>query len=173
MISSFAVFSITNLGSANTSIETRNNQGLPVIYFSSIVQTTNTLSNMIAEFNANYSATYGFTVQLNESDLPYQTQHDTYVSEFNAHSTSPDVIMMEVIWPAEFASAGYILPLDDAFNVSYQSQFLQAPILAATVNGHIYGVPWFHDSAMLYYGSDILSYAFSQGIIPADRPSQT
>ena len=170
----FTVYSLTSFSSADLSKKTETNQAMPVIHFSTGLQNTNTLANMIADFNANYSPSYGFKVQLDENkNSSSNAQHDYYLANFTANSSTLDVIAMDVIWPAEFASEGYILPLDDVFNASYQNQFLQAQIEAGTINGHIYGVPWFHDSGMLYYRSDIINYSFSQGIIPANRPPQT
>jgi multiple sugar transport system substrate-binding protein len=130
---------------------------------------------MIADFNANFSTSYGFKVQLDSGAFETTSQHDTYLANFKAQSTDLDVISMDVIWPAEFATAGYLAQMDDVFNSSYQSQFLQAPIEAGTVDGHIYGVPWFHDSAMLFYRTDILQYANTNGIIndPNGAPPTT
>ena len=167
MISGLAMGGFTITGNASTSNTTSSN-ALPVIHFSTGVQTTTTLSDMIADFNANYSASYGFTVQLDQSTWATNSQHDTYVADFQAKSTSLDVISMDVIWPAEFASSGYIISLSDIFNKTYQGDFLNAPIEAGTYNGNIYGVPWFHDSAMLFYRSDILQYAVANNIITND-----
>jgi multiple sugar transport system substrate-binding protein len=67
-----------------------------------------------------------------------------------------------VIWPPEFAAAGWALPLDAYFPVSEREKFLPAPTLANTYQGHIYGVPVFVDASMLYYRKDLLQkYGFS------------
>ena len=176
LLSSTLLFNSLNVpGIVKISNKPQNNQALPVIHFSTGAQTTNTLANMVADFNANYSASYGFTVQLDESTFSQLSQHDTYVSAFQKQSTSYDVISMDVIWPSEFASHGYILPMNDVFNGSYQNQFIQAAIEAGTYMGSIYGVPWFHDSGMLYYRSDILQYAVTNNIItdPGAAPPKT
>ena len=181
IFSGLAMGSSSMLGNAtiaNTTSTTKSS-ALPVIHFSTGVQTANTLQQMIDNFNANFSTTYGFTVELDQSTWATNSQHDTYVADFQAHSTDLDVISMDVIWPAEFASAGYIVPLNEVFNSSYQSQFLSAPIQAGTVNVNgttsIYGVPWFHDSAVLYFRSDILQYAVANNIItdPGALPPAT
>ncbi|MFX1250874.1 MAG: extracellular solute-binding protein, partial [Promethearchaeota archaeon] len=44
---------------------------------------------------------------------------------------------------------------------------------AGTYQGHHYGVPWFHDSAMLFYRQDIIGYAFNHGLIPRNGPPET
>ncbi len=175
LFSGFAIGGLTMNVNAVAASTNSSTASMPTISFSTGTQTTDTLQHMIDDFNANFSASYGFKVKLDSAAFETTSQHDTYVAAFQAHSTNYDVISMDVIWPAEFANSGYIIPLDDVFNTSYQSQFLQAPIQAGTVNGHIYGVPWFHDSAMLFYRTDILSYANAQGIIndPNGAPPTT
>ena len=174
MISSLAMGGLTITGNASTTSSNSSNQSV-TIHFSTGAQTDNTLKNMIADFNANFSASYGFKVQLDAGAFETTSQHDTYLADFKAQSTDLDVISMDVIWPAEFATAGYLTQMDSVFNSSYQSQFLKAPIEAGTVNGHIYGVPWFHDSAMLFYRTDILQYANTHDIIndPNGAPPAT
>jgi multiple sugar transport system substrate-binding protein len=181
IISSFAVVGLTMTGTASpaatvSTSSTTSATAMPQIVFSTGVQTTTTLSDMIADFNL-MNATYGFTVKLQESTWATNSQYDTYVANFNAKDSSIDVVSMDVIWPGDFASSGFIAPLDDIFNATEQAKFLQAPIEAGTVtvNGtsHIFGVPWFHDSAMLFYRSDVLQYAFEHSLIPENRAPAT
>jgi len=68
----------------------------------------------------------------------------------------PDVFMMDVIWPAEFVSAGWLHALDDFFTLEEQSDFFSAPILACTFDGRIYGVPFETSGGVLYYRKDLL-----------------
>ena len=71
-------------------------------------------------------------------------------------------LLLPVIWPAEFAAAGWALPIDEQFPLSEQAKFLGGPIQAGTYQGHIYGVPSRIDSGMLYYRIDFLDeYGFS------------
>ena len=63
---------------------------------------------------------------------------------------------MDVIWPSEFASAGWALPLDRFFTGAVQRQFLDAPILANHYRGQTFGVPLFIDAGLLYYRKDLL-----------------
>ena len=63
---------------------------------------------------------------------------------------------MDVIWPAEFAVAGWARALDEQFPPVEQANFLAGPIQAGTYQGHIYGVPSRIDSGMLYYRVDLL-----------------
>lgn len=143
------------------------------VVISTGVQTTDAVTDMVAKFNAEVAD--GYTVKLQESTWETQNQHDTYVTKLAAKDKDIDIISMDVIWPAEFTEAGWLEPLDDLFaDTGYEKDlYLEAPILAGTYKGKQYGVPWFHDSAMLFYRADILKYAADNDIIPANRPPNT
>jgi len=88
--------------------------------------------------------------------------HDLLTQKLRNRDLEMDVFFMDVIWPAEFAAAGWALALDRWFHPSEREKFLEAPILANTYQGQIYGVPLFIDAAMLYYRKDLLKkYGFS------------
>lgn len=74
-----------------------------------------------------------------------------------AHSSAVDVIGGDVIWPAQLASRGYLLPVDKYFSKSDQKRYLSGPISDLTYKGHIYGAPWFTDYGLIYYRKDLLA----------------
>ncbi len=87
--------------------------------------------------------------------------HDLVTQKLRNRDPETDVFFMDVIWPAEFASAGWALPLDGFFPAAEQKKFLAAPIAANTYQGRIYGVPVFIDAGLLYFRKDLLEkYAF-------------
>ncbi|MFX1534421.1 MAG: ABC transporter substrate-binding protein [Promethearchaeota archaeon] len=143
-----------------------------VVVLSTGVQTTETLSEMVDDYNDNY-APAGVSVDLQTSTWETQSQHDTYTTKFAVADPGLDVVSMDVIWPPEFIAAGWLEPLDDIINDTNVDDFLPAPVEAGTYQGVHYGVPWFHDSAMLFYRTDILEYASSEGIIPENRAPET
>ena len=83
--------------------------------------------------------------------------HDLLTQKLRNRDPSLDVFFMDVVWPAEFAAAGWALPLDAYFSTSEREKFLPAPILANTYGRRIYGVPVFIDAGMLYYRKDLLA----------------
>ena len=88
--------------------------------------------------------------------------HDLLAQKFRNRDRGMDVFFMDVIWPAEFASAGWALPLDRFFPREAQKPFLPAAVRANTYGGAIYGVPLFVDAGLLYYRKDLLQkYKFS------------
>ena len=82
--------------------------------------------------------------------------HDLLTQKLKNHDSSMDLFLMDVVWPAEFAAAGWALAIDQHFPQSEQKRFLAGPIQAGTFQGHIYGVPSRIDSGMLYYRLDLL-----------------
>lgn len=82
--------------------------------------------------------------------------HDLLTQKLKNRSEDVDVFLMDVIWPPEFAAAGWAAPLDEMFPPSEQEKFLSGTILANSYRGKIYGVPLFIDSGVLYYRKDLL-----------------
>jgi multiple sugar transport system substrate-binding protein len=83
--------------------------------------------------------------------------HDMLTQKLKNKSLDMDLFFMDVIWPPEFAAAGWAEPLDRFFPEQDRGEFIQGALLANTWAGSIYGVPLFIDSGMLYYRSDLLA----------------
>lgn len=88
-------------------------------------------------------------------------QHDQYVTVFNAKGTDYDVFDADVIWPAEFAQAGYALPLDnyiakDGINLK---DYMEGPVSSVTFKGKTWGMPKFIDAGLLFYRKDLVKKA--------------
>ena len=87
--------------------------------------------------------------------------HDLLTQKLRSRDVSLDLFFMDVIWPAEFAAAGWALPLDEYFPQNERENFLPATIASGMYRHHIYGVPSRIDSGMLYYRKDLLEkYGF-------------
>jgi multiple sugar transport system substrate-binding protein len=82
--------------------------------------------------------------------------HDLLTQKLKNKDSSVDVFFIDVIWPSEFAAAGWALPLDNRFQSQQQEEFLNATVQAGTYQGHIYGIPGWIDTGMLYYRKDLL-----------------
>ncbi len=88
--------------------------------------------------------------------------HDLLTQKLKNKDRNVDVFFIDVIWPSEFASAGWALALDERFKADERAKFLPGTIQAATYRGSVYGVPGWIDSGMLYYRKDLLSkYGYS------------
>jgi multiple sugar transport system substrate-binding protein len=80
----------------------------------------------------------------------------------NLQADSPvyDVIAMDVVWTAEFASAGWIIPLEA--NMFPLNDFLRPAVETAMYDGHLWAVPYYSNADLLYYRADILAKAGKQ-----------
>lgn len=91
--------------------------------------------------------------------LPYDAndQYAQLVANLQAHSSVYDVMSLDVIWTAEFASNGWITPIDGT--VIPAGQFLPPAVQTATYEGHLYAVPFTSNAELLYYRADMLAAA--------------
>jgi multiple sugar transport system substrate-binding protein len=70
-----------------------------------------------------------------------------------------DVVLIDVIRPAQWSAAGWAEPLDSylgADKAKIMSQYIKAYSDANTVNGKVISLPYFADAQFLYYRKDLL-----------------
>ncbi len=82
--------------------------------------------------------------------------HAVITQRLKNQDASVDVFFMDVIWPPEFASAGWALNVTSRFSREEQKAFLPPTITANTYRENIYGVPCFLGAGLLYYRKDLL-----------------
>jgi ABC-type glycerol-3-phosphate transport system substrate-binding protein len=112
------------------------------------------LTRQIGRFMAAHP---GVTVRIHETPDDATQRHQLYVQWLNARVGSPDVLQLDVVWTAEFAAAGWILPLE-RFRPDGQDFFLPA-LDACRWRGSLFALPWFVDVGMLYWRTDLLGRA--------------
>jgi len=91
-------------------------------------------------------------------------QYAQLVTNLQAHSSVYDVMSLDVIWTAEFASSGWISPISE--QAVPLGQYLRPAVDTASYEGHLYAVPFTSNAGLLYYRKDILAAA-------GDRPPTT
>lgn len=84
------------------------------------------------------------------SDNAYQQLTQRFVSG----SSTPDVVTADVIWPATFAKAQWLMPLD-RFKPQL-SDFFEGQVAAGQYNGQTYAIPWFINAEGVYYRTDLV-----------------
>ena len=84
-------------------------------------------------------------------------RHQLFVQWLNARTGDPDVLQVDVVWTAEFAAAGWILPLHRFGPPT--AEFFPAAVAANTWAGELHALPWFVDVGMLYWRTDLLPRA--------------
>ena len=124
------------------------------VVFSFFPDPTGSVQKLIDRFNEENGD--GIRVKLRQMPADSGQHFDQLNTEFQSGETNIDVIGGDVIWPAQFAAAGYIAALSDRFPEDERSAFLPATIQANTYDGKVFGVPWYTDAGMLYYRQDLL-----------------
>ncbi len=119
---------------------------------------TGTLPKLIEQFNKQSK-----DFKINYREMPSDTGQyfDKLRTQFQAGGGDIDVIVGDVIWPAQFAANGWIADLTDRFTDA--DEFLPGPMQSATYEGKVYGVPWYTDAGLLYYRQDLLEKAGFSG----------
>jgi multiple sugar transport system substrate-binding protein len=120
---------------------------------------TAVLPRIIDKFNEQNKG--NFQVRYREMPSDTGAYFDQLRTEFQAGGGEIDVIIGDVIWPAQFAANGWIVDLSDRFNDA--DEFLPGPIESNTYDGKLWGVPWYTDAGLLYYRSDLLEEAGFSG----------
>ncbi len=99
------------------------------------------------------------TVDFQEFANDSQKLHDQFVTVFGAKDATYDVIAADIPWAPEFASAGYLTPLDKYVTADIRKNFFEGSLLATTFKDKVYGVPWYQNVGLLFYRKDILDKA--------------
>ncbi|MFC4589192.1 ABC transporter substrate-binding protein [Sphaerisporangium corydalis] len=81
-------------------------------------------------------------------------QRAQMVANLQARSERYDVLGLDVVWTAEFADAGWIVPLDRS--MFPLDRLLQPVVDTALYAGKLYAVPYTSNAGLLYYRKDIL-----------------
>ncbi len=94
-------------------------------------------------------------VTLKEQSDKADQQHDDIVQHMQAKDASYDIVTVDVIWTAEFAAKGWLVPLKDSYALD-TSKLLKPTVDAATYNGTLYAAPFASDGGLLYYRKDLV-----------------
>lgn len=94
-------------------------------------------------------------IQVETVLLPQETNqvHDDFVNKLASGDTSVDIMGLDVVYVAEFASAGWLYDLTDQIDTS---TMLEGPVEGATYDGKLVAAPWFTNSSVLFYRTDVL-----------------
>jgi multiple sugar transport system substrate-binding protein len=107
---------------------------------------------LIQQFNEQNKG--NFQVRIREMPSDTGAYFDQLRTEFQAGGGEIDVIIGDVIWPAQFAANGWIMDLSDRFKDT--DAFLPGPMQSNSYDGKVWGVPWYTDAGLLYYRQDLL-----------------
>lgn len=102
-------------------------------------------------------------IKVNLTFVAYEALHDKIVAA--APAGTYDTVLVDVIWPAEFASKKMIVDITDRFPESERSKIFDGALKTTEYQGSYYGVPWILDTKYFFYNKEMLKEA---GTAPPD-----
>ena len=102
-------------------------------------------------------------IKVNLTFVAYEALHDKIVAA--APAGTYDTVLVDVIWPAEFASKKMIVDVTDRFPESERSKIFAGALKTTYYDGQYYGVPWILDTKYFFYNKKMLGQA---GVSPPD-----
>src|SRR5438309_5030182 len=89
--------------------------------------------------------------------VPWANAHDQFVTAIGGGQV-PDVAEMGSTWTPEFGAVGALEPADlTGPGPDGSGRYVRSLIEGATVDGRVYGVPWYAGPRALIYRSDVLA----------------
>lgn len=104
-------------------------------------------------------------VKVNVTAIPWDAAHDKFTTAITAGKT-PDVAMVGTTWMGEFASGDALDPTPESID---KSAFFAGAQKTTEVNGTSYGIPWYVETRVLFYRTDLAAKAGYQ-TPPTDWP---
>ncbi|HSW22668.1 MAG TPA: sugar ABC transporter substrate-binding protein [Burkholderiaceae bacterium] len=114
------------------------------------------VGDLLAEFQREHP---GITVRVEQ--LPWTAAHEKLLTAFAGDAT-PDVAQLGNTWIAEFAALGALQPLQpwlDADRSIAAADYFEGIWRTNEVNGTLVGLPWYVDTRLLFYRSDLFARA--------------
>ena len=84
-------------------------------------------------------------------------QHQFFVINLEGRGAAFDVMMLDVVWVAEFARAGWLLDLSPWVGREELAPHFPSTLEPATWHGGVWALPWLMNVGVLYYRADLLA----------------
>ncbi len=97
------------------------------------------------------------SIEVNPTYVAYEALHDKIVT--SAAAGTYDVVLIDVIWPAEFATKNIVKDVTSRYPDSWKKEMLAGALTTAEFQHKFYGVPWYLDSKYLFYNKAMLDKA--------------
>ncbi len=111
----------------------------------------------LPDFVADFEEQEGVTVDV--TPVPWDVAHDKLITAA-AGQQSPDVTQMGTTWMGEFAALDALAETPDSVD---PDRFFEGPWTTTLVDGTSYGVPWYVDTRVMYYRTDLAEEAGFDG----------
>jgi multiple sugar transport system substrate-binding protein len=125
---------------------------LNVLFMQQAGYTTSDVAAMTASFEKQNP-----NIKIKPVFVAYEALHDKIVTA--AAAGTYDVVLIDVIWPAEFGKKSIVADLTSRYPADWQSSMLGGALVTAEYDKKYYGVPWGVDTKFFYYNKALLAKA--------------
>ncbi|AQP49937.1 sugar ABC transporter substrate-binding protein [Tessaracoccus flavescens] len=108
------------------------------------------LPELVKEFTAAHP-----DIKVNVTPVPWDSAHDKFVNSITA-GTTPDVAMVGTTWMGEFVGMDALDPTPSSIKLD---GFFPGAVDTTMVDGTSYAVPWYVETRMAYYRTDVADKA--------------
>lgn len=98
-------------------------------------------------------------IKVNLELVPYEALHDKIVAAQGAGGSGYDVVLFDVIWPAEFGSKGFLQDVTARIPADESAKVFDGAWTTVEYDGKRWGMPWILDTKYLFYNEDMLKQA--------------
>jgi multiple sugar transport system substrate-binding protein len=153
----FALAGCGSGGHASSKVDASGGTGklsgdIRALFMKQAAYSTDNIASMTKSFQA---ANPG--VNVTTDFVGYDALHDKIVTSAPAHTY--DVILIDVIWPAEFASKNLIRNLTSNMPESERQGIFPGALQSGEYKNQYYGVPWICDTEYLFYNKNMFAKA--------------
>ena len=127
---------------------------LNALFMDQAAYSANDIRAMTADFE---KANPGLKVNL--EFVPYEALHDKIVAAQGAGASGYDVVLFDVIWPAEFGKHGFLQDVTSRIPESQTAQVFDGAWTTVAYDNKRWGMPWILDTKYLFYNTDMLQKA--------------
>jgi multiple sugar transport system substrate-binding protein len=100
-------------------------------------------------------------IHVEVQQIPWTAAHEKLLTAYVGEAT-PDIAMLGNTWVPEFVALNALAPLDslvERSNAISRDDFFPGIWKTNVVNGKTYGIPWYVDTRLIFYRSDLLAKA--------------
>ena len=98
-------------------------------------------------------------IKVNLEFVPYEALHDKIIAAQGAGGAGYDVVLFDVIWPAEFGKKGFLQDVTARIPAEQTGKIFDGAWTTVDYGGKRWGMPWILDTKYLFYNEDMLKQA--------------
>jgi multiple sugar transport system substrate-binding protein len=99
-----------------------------------------------------------YTIHINTLPAAADAQRTNLVRRLAAKDSAIDLMTLDVVWTAEFGSAGWVKPWTGANRAAATRGVLPGPLKTATWQGKLYAAPYNSNTQLLWYRKDLVPH---------------